>query len=84
MGDDREADQREIYEITVQGRLDESWSDWLEGLTITCESRPAGVAITTLRGPVADQAALQGILTRIWSLNLTVLSVSRGTARADG
>ncbi|MBL7065918.1 MAG: hypothetical protein ISS49_17210 [Anaerolineae bacterium] len=63
------------YQIQVQGRLDEDWSDWFSGMTVTFES-----GVTTLTGPVADQAALRGILTRIWDLNLTLLSVTRGGA----
>ena len=64
------------YQIQVQGRLDEGWSDWFSGMTVTFES-----GVTTLTGPVADQAALRGILTKIWDLNLTLLSVTRGGAR---
>ena len=63
------------YQIRVQGRLDEDWSDWLDKMTIVYDS-----GVTTLTGPVADQAALRGILTRIWDLNLTLLSVTRGGA----
>ena len=72
MSDDWEPDEREIYQIRVQGRLDESWSDWFEGMTIVPQS-----AITTLTGPVADQAALHGILDKIWNLNLALISVIR-------
>jgi hypothetical protein len=72
MSDDWEPDEREFYQIRVQGRLDESWSDWFEGMTIVPES-----AITTLTGPVADQAALHGILDKIWNLNLALISVTR-------
>jgi osmotically-inducible protein OsmY len=61
------------YQIQVQGRLDEDWSVWFSGMTVTSEG-----GVTTLTGPVADQAALRGILTRIWDLNLTLLSVTRG------
>lgn len=60
------------YQIQVQGRLDEDWSDWFKGMTLTFEG-----GITTLTGPVADQAALRGTLTRIWDVNLTLISVRR-------
>ena len=60
------------YRIKVQGRLTENWSDWFSGMTITFESD-----ITILTGAVADQAALRGILTKIWDLNLTLISVNR-------
>lgn len=60
------------YRIKVQGRLTENWSDWFSGMTIKFESD-----ITILTGAVADQAALRGILSRIWDLNLTLISVNR-------
>jgi hypothetical protein len=63
----------DVYQIEIQGHLDESWSDWFNGLTIGAGT----TGTTTLTGPVADQAALQGILLRIWSLNLVLLSVNR-------
>ena len=64
------------YQIKVQGRLDECWSDWFNGMTMTFESGSGGSTITTLTGAVADQAALLGILVKIGYLNLTLLSVS--------
>ena len=56
-------DQAARYQIKVQGGLDEGWSDWFSGMTVTFES-----GITTLTGAVTDQAALRGILSRIWDL----------------
>jgi hypothetical protein len=66
------------YQIQVEGKLDEGWSEWFRDMTVTFERASDGSAITTLTGPVADQAALRGILNRIWDLHLTVLSVTRG------
>ena len=66
------------YQIQVEGKLDEGWSEWFRGMTVTFERASDGSPITTLTGPVADQAALRGILNRIWDLHLTVLSVTRG------
>ena len=66
------------YQIQVQGKLDEGWSDWFRGMKVAFECANDGSPITTLTGPVADQAALRGILNRIWDLHLTVLSVTRG------
>ncbi len=60
------------YQIQVQGRLDEDWSDWFSGMTVTFEG-----SVTTLTGTMTDQAALRGILTRVWDLNLTVISVNQ-------
>jgi len=61
-----------MYQIRVQGKLDERWSEWFNCMMIASES-----GITTLTGAVADQAALRSILTRIWDLNLTLISVTR-------
>ncbi len=65
------------YRVRVQGALDETWSDWLAGMRITVEHERGHPPITTLTGPVVDQAALRGILTRILDLNLVLLSVTR-------
>jgi hypothetical protein len=60
------------YRIKLKGRLDPKWSDWFEQMAISTEG-----GVTVLKGPVADQAALHGLLIRIRDLNLTLLSVER-------
>jgi hypothetical protein len=65
-----------IYHITVQGELDVAWQEWFSGMAITTDHNKDGV-VTTLEGSVADQAALRGILNKLWDLNLTVISVRR-------
>ena len=72
------SEQPARYQIKVWGRLDEKWSDWFNGMTITFESD-----ITTLNGAVADQAKLRGMLSKIWDLNMTVISVSRIESARD-
>jgi hypothetical protein len=62
------------YQIKVPGHLDESWSDWAGGMAITVESE-GGQPVTTLTGTV-DQAALQGLLRRLYSLGLPLISVN--------
>ena len=69
-------DQPATYQIKVPGHLDESWSDWAGGMTITLESGDDGPPTTTLTGVVADQAALQGLLRRLYSLGLPLISVN--------
>ena len=71
------------YQIKVQGRLDEKWSEWLSSMAVTYERRGDGSHITVLTSIVPDQAALRGILARIWDLNLTLLSVSRVEAGSE-
>jgi hypothetical protein len=59
------------YEIRVNGVLDRGWSAWFDGLQITSDHRGQ----TTIAGPVADQAALHGLLVKIRDLGLPLLSV---------
>lgn len=65
-----------IYQIKVQGRLDDSWSGWLGNTRISVEEDDCG-PVTIIQGDVPDQPALFGILDRIRDLNLTLISVSQ-------
>jgi hypothetical protein len=64
------------YEITVKGTLDPGWSDWFTGLSVIVEAGPDGRPLTVLAGEIGDQAALRGILTQLWDLNLTLVSLT--------
>ena len=68
---------QEIYEIVIQGELDESWQQWLSSLTVTHSGASEHSPVTILIAPVADQAALRGALCKLWDLNLTLISVRR-------
>ena len=68
-------DRPATYHIKVPGELDASWSDWAGGMTIAVESEVDGPPVTTLTGTV-DQAALQGLLRRLYSLGLPLISVN--------
>lgn len=61
----------EIYEFQVKGHLDDRWSDWFGSLAVQRQKN----GTTVLVGPVADQAALYGLLIRIRDLGLSLLSV---------
>jgi hypothetical protein len=61
------------YELRLQGVLEPRWSAWFEGLRIASDQ--AGQ--TTITGPVADQAALHGLLAKVRDLGLPLLSVCR-------
>ena len=61
------------YQIRVKGHLDPSWSEWFDGLSMTHDAD----GDTTLTGPVADQAALYGLLRKARDLGLTLLAVVR-------
>lgn len=66
--------------ITVRGRVASHWSRWLEELHFSYRLSEGGDEVTDLNGTLPDQSALQGVLRRIWNLNLTVLSVSTSVA----
>ena len=68
-------DRPAAYQIRVPGHLDESWADWVEGMAIEVERDGGGTPVTTLTG-VVDQAALQGLLRRLYSLGLPLISVT--------
>ena len=67
-------DRPATYQIKVPGHLDESWTEWAGGMTITVEREGDDLTVTTLTGTV-DQAALQGLLRRLYSLGLPLISV---------
>ena len=67
-------DRLATYEIKVPGCFDEKWLDWNGEMTITVEGEDDGSPITTLTGTV-DQAALHGILRRLYSFGLPLISV---------
>jgi hypothetical protein len=62
-----------VYEIRIKGHLGREWTDWFEGLTITLEVNGE----TLLTGPLADQAALHGVLKKVRDLGMPLLSVGR-------
>jgi hypothetical protein len=70
-------DQPAVYRIEVDGQLDEQIRSWFEDMNIAHEYAADGRPITTLVGAVADQAALHGLLSRLYSLDLLVISVTR-------
>ena len=61
------------YEIRLRGRLDQRWVSWFDGMTVTTDAD----GTTLIRGPVADQAALHGLLARLRDLGLPLLSVTQ-------
>jgi len=63
-----------IYEIKVPGQLDERWSEWDGKMTITVTSGGDGPPVTTLTGSF-DQAALQGLLRRLYTMGVPLISV---------
>jgi hypothetical protein len=71
------------YQIHVQGVLDPQWSNCLGGLDISVREQPAQPRVTVLTGPLADQAALQGVLDTLFMLNMPLLLVERCPQRVS-
>jgi hypothetical protein len=70
-------DQTATYQIKVHGRLDERWAHWFDEMSIAFEPADDGSIVTVLTGPVADQAALYGLINRMRDLGLPLISVGR-------
>ena len=60
------------YVIRVEGVLDSQWAAWFDGLQVIGEGDE-----TVIFGLLADQPALQGLLTKIRDLGLCLISVRR-------
>lgn len=67
--------QPATYEIKVAGHLDLGLADWIEGMTLTVNTIQDGLSITTLTCTV-DQAALIGLLRRLYGLGIPLISVN--------
>lgn len=63
------------YQIKVPGELDEHWADWNGEMAVTVASDRHGLPVTILTGSL-DQAALQSVLRRLYSLGLPLISVN--------
>ena len=61
------------YEIRLKGHLDTRWAAWFDGLSLTNESD----GTTLIQGPVADQAALHGLLQKVRDVGLPLVSVTQ-------
>lgn len=59
------------YQLRIDGHLDDRWSTWFDGLVLTRDSD----GTTSLTGPVADQAHLHGLLSKVRDLGITLISV---------
>jgi hypothetical protein len=61
-----------LYDIRLKGRLDTRWAAWFDGLSLTHQ----GDGTTVIHGPVADQAALHGLLRKVRDTGLPLVSVT--------
>jgi len=69
---DEDRQEARIYEIRIEGHLENRWADWFDGLTVTLEDG----GTTLLAGPVIDQAALYGLLKKLRNLGLALVSIN--------
>ena len=79
MTNGREYDRPVVYEIVVKGKLDSRWSRWFTGLQII--PQPDGNSL--LIGPIADQSALYGVISRLRDLGMVLISVQRVSGDKD-
>ena len=63
-------------QIRIEGKLESDWSQWFGNLAVSLEGGRGGRHVTVLTGVVPDQAALRGILNKLWDLNLVLISVN--------
>jgi hypothetical protein len=61
-----------VYQIIVKGHLDSQWSTWFDNMLITNEANGQAV----LRGSLADQSALYGVLAKVRNLGLTLVAAT--------
>jgi hypothetical protein len=71
-----------VYELRISGRLGHSIKTWFEDMTVTVDESSSPVQ-TIIQGPMRDQAALYGLISRIRDLGLTLLSVNRVEKEED-
>ena len=66
------------YQITIKESLDDGWSDWFDGLTLT----PGPDGTTILAGAVRDQTALYGLVAKLRDLGLTLVAIASDAPEA--
>lgn len=66
-----------VYEIWLDGCLDPRWANWFGATDVRCHGHSHGQDQTVLLCPVADQAALYGVLRKVRDLGLSLAAVKR-------
>ena len=72
--DENYSDEKATYQIKIDGNLHEKWAQWLNGSIIKIQEYSHSTDILIA---VPDQAALRGLLNKLWDLNLTIISVAQ-------
>jgi hypothetical protein len=61
-------------EIRVEGHLDQTWAEWLDGFNLAHTEQGE----TILTGKVKDQAALYGLISKLRDLGAKLISINSG------
>jgi hypothetical protein len=69
-----------VYQVRISGRLNESWTDWFDGMKIAYEPTTDE---TLLTGTFADQSALHGMLSKLRDLQLNLVELHRLNANGE-
>lgn len=64
-----------VYRIEVQGRIEPRWFEWFEGMEIQPVTREDAAVKTSLSGTLPDQAALLGLLLKLYDRGYVLLQV---------
>ena len=70
-------DQPCNYRICVQGQLDSAWMDYFEGMQIENVCEDGNYKVTFLSGMLVDQAAVQGVLQKLYNLGFALIRAER-------
>lgn len=68
-------DRPAAYQIKIQGHIQMNWADYIDDISVQIEDNNDEAPVTILTG-IMDQASLQGLLRRLYSLGLPIISVS--------
>lgn len=71
-----------MYELRINGRLGDSTLTWFEDMAVIVDESKSPVQ-TIIQGPIRDQAALYGLISRIRDLGLTLLTVNLVETKED-
>ena len=65
------------YQIIIEGRIDTTWSELLEGMKVSQVTLDNYSHCTSVEGELIDQAALAGVINALYEMHLTIISVKR-------
>ena len=72
-----EVDEPAVWKICLDGRVEEDWAQWFNWASVRGAECPDGGWQTVVEGELRDQAALGGLISRMWDMSIGVLSVDR-------